>query len=77
MNLILENLINTSMWAITALLVVSLCFLLISMTVWVAKRLSTRWGLLYLVVLGAFLYFHHTGHILTPVEYVEMIQSTS
>jgi len=76
MNPILENLVNISMWGISALLGVFFLFLLISIMVILAKRLLSIWGLAFLVILGAFWYSNQCGLIPTPVEYLKSIQST-
>ena len=76
MNQMLENSMNMLMWVIIALLAVSSLSLLTSIMVYLAKRLLTIWGLLFLVTWGAFLYSHHSGLIHTPVEYLKWIQNT-
>jgi hypothetical protein len=76
MNPILENLVNISMWGISALLGVFFLFLLISIMVILAKRLLSIWGLAFLVILGAFWYSNQCGLIPTPVEYLKSIQTT-
>jgi len=76
MNPILENLINISMWGITALASVGFLFLLISIIVFLTKRLLSIWGLAFLVILGAFWYSNQCGLIPTPLEYLKSIQTT-
>jgi hypothetical protein len=76
MNPILENLVNISMWGISALIGAFFIFLLISIMVFLAKRLLSIWGLAFLVILGAFWYSNQCGLIPTPVEYLKSIQTT-